>query len=123
MVGRMIDLAEEVALGKSQEAGRNHLDRKGGSQTGIVLGVAPAEEGANLVRKSARAVGKKVVGELDRSVRNENSLEVVEVRVASAATAASQEAEHKDFGAMMRLMLSDDAPLGEAGLDCCMATG
>jgi hypothetical protein len=110
MVGRMIDLAEEVALGKSQEAGRNHLDRKGGSQTGIVLGVAPA-------------VGKKVVGELDRSVRNENSLEVVEVRVASAATAASQEAEHKDFGAMMRLMLSDDAPLGEAGLDCCMATG
>jgi hypothetical protein len=123
MVGRVLGLTEEVALGKSQEAGRNHLDRRGDIQAGIVLAVALVEEGVNLVRKSAKAVGRKVVEELDRSVQNENSLEVVVVQVASAVTAASQEAEHKGFGAMMRLMLFDCAPLGEAEVDCCTATG
>jgi hypothetical protein len=81
------------------------------------------EEGVSLEHKSARAVGRKVVVELDRSVRSESSLEVVVDRVASVVEAVSQEAKHKGSGAMMSSMWFGCALLGEVEVDCCMATG
>jgi hypothetical protein len=121
-VGMKLGLVEGVALGKIQEAARSHLDMKGDSWTDTVLAEDRAEEGVNSVRKSAKGVGKKVVAELDRSVRNESSPEEVVDQVASVAEAVSQEAEHTDFG-VMRSTPFGFALLDEAAEHCCTATG